>query len=527
MRIAYVASHIPRRLELASGPIDAEWILGESGSVEVVVFADYESEGTDLLGEAGITVSVSPKRPVPFAEGTSETAEQLQARMLLEMHLDDPFDAIIYDSAQTTDWAWYQARLAPVPRGVALGAGAVRDIRIVAASPTLFAANGRKLWALSGALMSADFLVSDIDPASYGLDPTDLPPRYSITDPTVPQPPTGIAAMIAVIALSEDPAGLASVFERTLEQVAIDDSTVIALVHPDIATGPETTRDILLSGVGAQFRHRVRLAEPSSDGVAHGLLSQADVIVASRPSDLAVRAVADRAAKVGCVVLSGAGEPARPLTTATLEKSPGEPPRLVAVDRPLADLIPILDTAAEEASALLLHVPETAAIAQRVWKLPGSARAGLTLVCDTGPYLGEADPARPALGLLGFGTDAWPSIRRLLATSNNLHEVVEAAANLAHADRVNLLVLPMLGAGQGMLGSDAPSQPAWVTDTGCLPPVRFSGSGGAAPAPAAYRHAASEASIKHWAETHGVRDRIRLALPWKWGLLNRAMRDRW
>ncbi|NNC91306.1 MAG: hypothetical protein HKN80_02315, partial [Acidimicrobiia bacterium] len=158
MRIAYVASQIPRRHELASGPIDAEWIVDQAGTTEVVAFVDYESEGTDLLAGAGVTVSVSPKRPALFAEGAYETAEQLQARILLELHLDDPFDAIIYDSASTSDWAWYQARLQSVPRGVALGQGAARDIRIVAASPTLFAAHGRQLWALTGALTTADFL---------------------------------------------------------------------------------------------------------------------------------------------------------------------------------------------------------------------------------------------------------------------------------------------------------------------------------------------------------------------------------
>ncbi|MDH3540103.1 MAG: hypothetical protein OEP52_08920 [Acidimicrobiia bacterium] len=527
MRIAYVASHVPRRHELASGPIDAEWVADAIGTTEAVVFVDYESEGTDLLAEAGVTVSVSPKRPMLDAEGSHESAEQSQARILLAMHLESPFDAIIYDSSQTTDWAWYQARLASVPRGIALGAGAARDIRIVAASPALFATHGRKLWALTGALASADFLVSDVDPAGYGFDAADHPPCYSVGDIPAPRPPTGKAGMIAVVALSEDPAGLASVFNRTLEQVPIDDSTVIALVHPDISTGPETTRDILLSGVATPFRDRVRLAEPSSDGVAAGLLSQADVIVAARPSDLAVRAVADAAARRSCVLLSDADKPAARLTEAALEKLPHQAPRLVAVDRPLADLIPLLDSIADEASAIVLHAPEAAAIAQRLWKLPGAARSGLVLVCDAGRYLGEPDPARPAAGILGFGTGTWPSVRRLLEACDHLHEVVAAAASLANADRVNLLAVPILGVGQGRLGSDTPSQPAWLTDTGWLPAIRFSGTESVAAEPGVYGHSATEAALKHWAETHGVRDRIRLALPWKWGLLDRAMRDRW
>jgi len=527
MRIAYVVAHVPRRHELASGPIDAEWLVDQGGPTDVVVFVDYESEGTDLLKDAGITVFISAKRPVLFAEGKYETAEQMQARILLELHLAEPFDAIVYDSAHTTDWAWYQARLESIPRGVALGTGAVRDIRTMAASPTLFALHGRKLWALTGALASADFLISDVGAESYGLDESGLPTRYSTSNLPTTTPPAGVAAMIAVVALSEDPAGLASIIARALQRVTTDANTILAIIHPDIATGPETTRDILLSGLPPHLRDRVRVAEPSTDGVANGLLAQADVIVAARPSDLAVRTVADAAAKVGSIVLAGAIDTAPRFGDAPLTKADHDPPRLMPVDRPLDDLIPIIDELAGDAGAVLLHSPEATALAQRLWRLPGTSRAGLVLVCDTGPYLGEADPARPALNLLGFGMDAWPSVRRLMVHTHTLHELVHAAASLAHADRTNLLAVPAIGVSQGKLDSSPPELPAWVTDSGSLPAIHYPGLSGETRAPVAYRHAAGEASVKHWAETHGLRDRIRLALPWKWGLLNRAMRNRW
>lgn len=527
MRIAYVAAHIPCRHELASGPIDAEWIVAERGPNEIVVFVDYESEGTDLLKEAGIAVFVSPKRPVLFSEAEYETAEQLQARLLLELHLAEPFDAIVYDSAQTTDWAWHQARLESIPRGVALGPGPIRDLRVVAASPILFASHGRKLWALTGALSSADFVLSDVGAGSYGLDEGGLPLRYSTQDlPTMPPPP-GPAAMIAVVALSEDPAGLASVVSRAQHRVATDENTIIAIIHPDIATGPETTRDILLSGLPPQLRDRIRVAEPSSDGVANGLLSQADAIVAARPSDLAVRAVAEAAAKVGGIVLAGANSTAPRFGDTVPAKTHYQQPHLMPVDQPLEELIPIIDELTGDAQAVVLHSPEAATLARRLWRLPGTSRAGLIFVCDTGPYLGEADPTRPALNVLGFEMAAWPSMRRLMADTHTLHELVTAAGSLAHADRINLLTVPALGAGHDWLDSSTPRLPAWVTDTGSLPAIHYSGLSGVAPAPPGYQHAAGEASIKYWAETHGLRDRIRLALPWKWGLLNRAMRNRW
>ena len=104
---------------------------------------------------------------------------------------------------------------------------------------------------------------------------------------------------------------------------------------------------------------------------------------------------------------------------------------------------------------------------------------------------------------------------------------MEAACDLTHAHRTNLTALPIAGAGHGRLAAGGRLLPAWVTDTGSLPSPEPFGQAAPVTAAPAYQHPPGEASIKHWAETHGFRDRVRLALPWKWGLLNRAMRDRW
>lgn len=528
MRIAYVAAHVPRRRELASGPFDAEWIVDEQGSNDFTVFADYDSDGTDLLRAADVPVFVSPKRVVPRADGMADTAEQYQARLLLHQHLAEPYDAILYDSAQTTDWAWHEPRLERIPRGVVLGAGPMRDIRIVTASPSLFAARGRRLWALTGFLMSADFLVSDVGAAAYGLEEAGLPPRYSVGEPAAGPPAEEPAGVLALVAMSEDPAGLASIVEKALARVPSDDDTIVAILHPDIAGGAETTRDIVLESLPERFHDRVRVAEPSSDGVAEGLLAQADVVVAARPSDIAVRAVMDVAAKVGGVVLAGDETHSAPrLSESKLRKIEHRPPLLVPVDRPLAEVVTAIDEIDDAPAAVVLHTPDGAAPARRLWRLPGVSRAGLVLVCDTGPYLGEADPARPAFSLLGFGMDSWPSVRRLALHARTLHELVEAAASLSHADRANLLTLPILGASHGTLPPAVAGLPAWVTDVGSLPKPNLAGIGASTPVASGYQHEPATASIKHWAETHGFRDRVRLALPWKWGLLNRAMKDRW
>ncbi len=523
MRIAYVASIIPRRRELASGPIDAEWIVDERGQNEVVVFVDYESDGTDLLRQAGIPIHVSPKRTVLLAEGQYETSDQLQARILLQLHIDTPFDVVLYDSAHSTDWAWHQPRLASIPRGIALGAGPIRDLRLVSAAPELFARHGRTLWSLTGTLASADFLLSDVGADAYGLDPTRLPPRYSLYPlPTTP-PPSGPAAMVALVALSESPTGLASLVERGIGRVETDDNTLVAVIHPDIAIGVETTRDIVLAGLPAGLRDRIRIAEPSSDGVAEGLLAQADVVVAARVSDLAVRAVSDAAAKVGSIVLDGPTFDAPRFSEATLSKAPNENPVLIAVDGPLDELVPVVDRLVGESAAVVLHTNQGSWSARRLWKLPGSARGGLIMVCEPGPYHGEPRPGRPVFDLLGFNTESWPSIRRMMGSDATLQDVVESAGSLANVHRVNLLAVPVAGFARGRF-SHSHHAPAWITDTGSLPqPVVASGEDSGSSAAGA----GPDADVKQWAESHGFRDRIRLALPWKWGLLNRAMRDRW
>ena len=525
MRIAFIVGHLPRRRELASGPIDAEWIVDNQSRIDPIVFADYQSDGTDLLEQAGVPVNISPKRTSLFADGTYQTAEELQARLLLDLHLEQPFDCIIHDSARAVDWAWHQPRLAEVPRGVALGAGAVRDLRLVTADAGLFATHGRRLWAATGPLAAADFMVSNVDPAVYGLTADRLPPCYRLGEASILPPGDQVAALVGVIAMSEDPAGLATLVGRAAAAVPTDDATVFAVIHPDIPSQRESTRDMIFAGVPNGLADRVRLAEPSSDGVADGWLALADVVVAARASDLAVGAVTDTAAKVGGVVLEPDAMVTPELTEAAPSKIRHEPPRLVPMEGPREEVAAQIDALQGEAAAVILYAPEAADLAQRMWRLPGLSAAGLVLACDPGPYLGEADPSLPAFNLLGFRMTSWPSIKRLLAHTDTLHALVEAVADLSHAGRTDLLCLPARDVSHGRLTDHHSPLPAWITDDGMLPPPNLAGLSESI-APAAEQGSGAD-TVRRWAETHGIGDRLRLALPWKWGLLNRAKKGRW
>jgi hypothetical protein len=124
--------------------------------------------------------------------------------------------------------------------------------------------------------------------------------------------------------------------------------------------------------------------------------------------------------------------------------------------------------------------------------------------------------------------DSWPSIRRFLEKAATLHELISWVALLTHAPRIDLLAVPVTGSSHGSLAFASGGIPAWATEQGMLPSADFSGlSEAATPAQPVIYPEASASDIQHWAETHGFRDRVRLALPWKWGLLARAMRGRW
>ncbi|MEE8384288.1 MAG: hypothetical protein V3S01_00035 [Dehalococcoidia bacterium] len=536
MRLAYIAGSIPRRGELAGGPIDAEWLLDASSTHTVSVFVDHEGEGTELLRLAGHDLNVSPKRDVPLPGEKDLTAQEAQARILLDQHLTEPFDAIIYDSSHTNDWAWHEPRLATIPRGVALGAGHIRDLRVITGAPAAFRRYGRRLWATSGFLASADFILSDSAPSSYGLNERQLPPRFSLTALPNRPPQQGPAAQVAIVAFSESPHGLSELLAKALDRIAADDTTQVAIISPDVVTGLETSRDFAKAGMIPGHASAVRFVEPSSDGVAEAILAQADVIVTARNSDLAVRGVADAAAKVGAVVLDPVPSTAPILDRTALAKVPAPQPILTPVDGTVGDLIPAIDELDPSGGAVILHTRPVTETAQRIAQLPGLSRADLGVVTETGRFLGEPDPAWPAFNILSVSMAAWPSVRRLADQARSLNELIVWCMNLSHFDKASLLTLPVNGVATEALPRYVPRLPVWLGPQGMYP----------APNLAELGQKIDEAeddeslpddfeddvpppppTVQEWAQSHGFRDRIRLALPWKWDLLPKAMRERW
>ncbi len=535
MRLAYLAGSIPRRGELASGPIDAEWLLDAQVTHDVSVFVDHEGEGTELLRQAGHHISVSPKRNVPFPGSRDLTAQESQARILLGQHQQEPFDAIVYDSTHTSDWAWHEPKLADVTRGVALGAGHIRDLRVISSIPAAFRRQGRRLWASSGFLTTADFLLSDAPPSDYGIDERALPPCFSLAPLPDRTPRDGAVARVAVVAFSEGPHGLATLLKRALQRLEVNESTELTIVSPDVVAGLETARDFAKAGVISPALNSTRFVEPSSDGVAEKALAAADLIVAARPSDLAVKGVADVAAKVGAIVLDESDVRPSPLETLPPAKLAAAQPVLTPVDGSPGDLIPAIDELDPGGGSVILHTRSVADLARRVAQVPGLSRSDLVVITDTGRFLGESDPAWPAFNLLGVSMKSWPSVRRLADQARSLHELVVWSLNLSHFDKASLLTLPSAGVATEALPRYVPRLPTWVGPPGMFPSPNLAELGQkleenddeAVPDDIEDDRPPAPPSVQEWAQAHGFRDRVRLALPWKWGLLPKAMRDRW
>lgn len=533
MRIAYIGGSIPHRGELSGGPVDAEWLLDASPTHDVSVFVDHEGEGTELLRRAGHDISVSPKRNVPFPGGSDLTAQEAQARILLDQHQQKAFDAVIYDSTHANDWAWHEPKLGSVPRGVALGAGLIRDLRVISRVPATFRRHGRRLWATSGFLASADFILGDSPPGDYGIDERQLPPCFSLASLPDRPPREGAGGRVVIVAFSEGPHGLATLLERAVRRIEVSESTELTIISPDVVAGLETTRDFAKAGVTSTALNSIRFIEPSSDGVAEKALAAADLIVAARKSDLAVRGVADAAAKIGAVVLDDSTATPEPFEGSSPAKLPAAQPVLTPVDGTPGDLIPAIDELDSQGGSVILHTRPVADLARRVSQVPGLSRADLAVITDTGRFLGEPDPAWPAFNVLGVSMRAWPSIRRLADQARSLHELIVWSLNLSHFDKTSLLTLPVAGVATEALPRYVPRLPAWVGPQGMYPTPNLAELGqkieddDKPPDDVDDDQPPPPPTVQEWAQTHGFRDRVRLALPWKWGLLPKAMRDRW
>lgn len=534
MRLALVLSRVPRRQEVSGFPLDEMSILAaQRAEDDLEVFVDLDTDGAQALRDAGIPVSVAPKRGAfTTAAGEVLSDRHTVAAAIMAAHGERPFDAILVGEDVPVDPAWYEPALGEIPRGVVMGAGPVSDHRLVFGQPGLTEASGAEVWRITGVIGTADFLVADAPPEEYGLSgPLPVWLRWGTVPETV-DPGTVDPRIIVVVALGEPPVGYGSLVARLDALVPITETTTVVVVAPDAEVGGEAVGSLVAAGVPAGRELNVIVAHPGPDGVAAAFLGSADLVVAARRTDLAVPALRDL--HVPVVVLTGSSAVEAP----TLWRSdlpvrrPAGAAALVQGDGPSAEVI----AAAEDALAadpsvdrLVVYAGAMAPTALEVAEIARLDGADLVVVGAPSGVYGEPTLEALAPGVIGVSRRCWPSVRRRLAVTGSVWELQVWMLGLSSVPHATLAVVP----GRSRRWEQLPTHnvtgiPSWVTSSGLLPLPDLAGVGAARGAvPPLGDEAGPETLVRKWVMQRSWSQRLRLALPAKGGLLRRAMKGRW
>lgn len=549
MRLAVVLVALHQRSSLEASPVDSEWLAELSGREDLELFVDQATPGSERLRQAGVPVTVSIKRTIEGADGDTITADALQARALRHAHDRSPFDAVVYGSDMTIDFAWFEPRLRAIPRGVALGSGLAHDLRTVWEDRRLFARLARWMWSLTGLVASADFLLSDVPPEAFGLrDGGRLPPRYTTgAGAAAPPEPPPSRRWVAVAATSLGARGLEDLVPRVAERVPPDNGvTYLILTRPPLPEG-QPPQQALLGSCPERLRRRTVVVAAGADGVAADFLDAADVVVAVSRAELAVPGVASAARRRGLILLD-APEPSS--DPAGVFPAPVPAPRNSRQIQVLTweSPVPRLQRALENVSRghaddelLVLHAHGRAGPAVRLFGLPDLRGVDLVVWGRPEPVLGHPDPSFLYPYALAVRLAAVPAVVRAIGDCESIWDLICWAVSPEWIDRLRLLVLPAPADAECWEVREVDRVSTfWSPRSGVLPaprwtPVVTKEPTRTRPDPLSpprrrfvFRPAMSaQIGLKAWAQRSRWFERLRLGLPWRWGLLERAMRGRW
>lgn len=553
MRIAVVLTALHHRCDLQASPIDAEWLLRAKSQHDFMLFVDQATRASETVRLAGIPVSVALKRSLIGIDGVRESSDALQARNALRAHQDVPFDAFVYGNDVNTDYAYFEAVLRSVPRGVCLGIGPSHDLRAVWQDRHLFGRLGRRSWSLSGLAASADFLVSDVSPTAFGLrNGPLLPPRLDLRDePPAAKDPSPNHRWIVVAATSLGGRDLESLMSRVVEAWPAEDGrTYVVVTRPQSSVG--RAADVLLLADCAESLRRQTVVVPAGDdGVAEEFLQAADVIVAASAAELAIPGIADAVRETDWVLLddaaaSGSGSPDAPV---------GRFPELLPADRPETEIQVIswqdpprqltqnVEHLAEDMGRddyLLLHIGGRAGPSTGLFAMEGLSRVDVVVWGQSDDLLGSPDPERLFPFAFAIRGEVVPIFARALKDAGSIWEVICWLTLPEWIDRLRLLVLPAPAGTECWEVADVDHIRAVCSlHCGVLPTPRWLPAATAtpipvlSPAPAAlprrrfstHVRSAPRIGLAIWLRSTSWWNRLRVILPWRWGLLERAMKN--
>ncbi|NHZ71234.1 MAG: hypothetical protein GWP18_06290 [Proteobacteria bacterium] len=178
-------------------------------------------------------------------------------------------------------------------------------------------------------------------------------------------------------------------------------------------------------------------------------------------------------------------------------------------------------TGVSSGSTVVLHRQDHVKIAAELAAYDRVGGADVTLVCEPDGIYGSVS-LKLSDSVIVLGADLSGSIPEDLG-QRTLDDFVRSILTPANVDRVSLQLLPVPGI--------TVFEAQWNLERSSLLPI--AGSALAVGPIVAIEHPGqgdtpeSKLAPRQWVETLAWQDRVRLLLPWKWGLLARAMRGRW
>ncbi len=447
-----------------------------AGGADLTLVSDVRTPQVDaLVEELGVELLVAEHRMVDLGEGLTHSDPVLASRLASQ-----PLDAILYATDALVDFAWYEPTLASIPRG-RVTTGLLARLGAILDDSASFARLGRRALALAGDAATSDFVVAGSSPLHQELisEKFRLPARK-------PRDGDGSLHILDVTALSKGEAPAAVANWATRREGIL------------VAVGAESSQGVTLqAALPADLAGRVLFA--TVDGAwCRELLASADTVEVAGSSD------------TGRELISLLG--ATPYRRA-------EPERLTVGTTDLGQLIDVLTTLQSEGSPAAVIVAGDE-MAGALFSGTRALHADLGFVAAPTDPMGDLDPGRIRDDTVLIGP------RARLA-------VIEAAR---HSDTLRTLVYrltePSLvsSAVVGLVPGESVSEPLALRtariphDLGLrvwpslLPMPNVS-------AEPIFDDAPFDAIA--WLGSKTWKTRWRLALPWRWGLLSKAMRGRW
>ena len=431
---------------------------------EVVLVSDGRSPRVEgLAEELDAELFVAEHRMVDVGDGW-QTSDVILASRLAASHASRPLDAVVYATDALVDFAWHEPALGAVPKGRAL-VGILAKLGEIWEDSGRFADLGHRAVALAGDAATADFVFA-------------IPSR--LNGDLLP-------ASVDVSAL----------FEAKGDFLALD---VRGLVGGEAAAAVAARAD----------------AAPGMVLAVGSDLHQGRALQRLLPPPLAGRVIFAREDDPWCRELITASAETAELFAAIPDVRTAPSPVVFRGD----DLTELRDLLAD------LHVeqsPAAVAVAgDGVWESPfgRTPLADLGFVAAPAGPLGDLDPSRIRDDVVVIGPRARPVALDAIGVCDDLRALVYRMTEPALISSAVVSLVPG-DPGATPLGLRTRRSPY---DLGsrlypALLPIPN--------APAEEAAAASDFDPVEWVGSKTWATRWRLALPFRWGLLSRAMRGRW